>query len=114
MTTQEPAHDVQPEWSDVVMKALPVMYRLGELNGIDDCVFVYATVFFSVKEELRRGAPDHAIRQQARSILRYIDTSDRPENDKEQFAAPFARAVEDALEGRPPCVLGPPDSCFLA
>ena len=94
-----------PEWSDVVMRVLPKMYRAGEVNGHDHCVFVYATTFFSVKEELRRGATNEAVRQQRSEILHYIDQSDRPEHDKEQFAGPFARAVDDALEGRSPCVL---------
>jgi hypothetical protein len=98
----------EPEWCDVVMRDLPKMYRLGEVNGTDDCVFVYATTFFSVKEELRRGATDEAVRQQRSRILEYIDETDRSDHDKEQFAAPFARAVDDALQGRSPCVLQSP------
>jgi len=100
-----PVLSSDPEWCDVVMRVLPRMYRRGEVNGNDDCVFVYATTFFSVKEELRRGATNEAVRQQRSRILEYIDETDRPDHDKEQFAGPFARAVDDALEGRSPCVL---------
>ena len=101
----KPVQSSYPEWCDVVMRILPRMYRRGQVSGNDDCVFVYATTFFSVKEELRRGATNEAVRQQRSEILHYIDQSDRPEHDKEQFAGPFARAVDDALEGRSPCVL---------
>ena len=98
----------EPEWCDVVMRHLPRMYQLGEVNGYDDCVFVYATTFFSVKAELRRGATDEEVRQQRSRILQSIDGTDRSDHDKEQFAAPFARAVDDAIEGRSPCVLQSP------
>jgi hypothetical protein len=98
----------EPEWCDVVMRNLPRMYQLGEVNGHDDCVFVYATTFFSVKAELRRGATDEEVRQQRSRILQSIDGTDRSDRDKEQFAAPFARAVDDAIEGRSPCVLQSP------
>jgi hypothetical protein len=66
---------------------------------------VYASTFFAVGEELKRGATAQAIREQTSEILRYIDESDRSLYDKEQFAALFARAVDDALEGRAPCIL---------
>ncbi len=95
----------EPGWCDVVMRVLPRMYSLGQVNGMDDFVFVYANTYFSVREELRRGATDIAVRQQRRRILRFVDRTSRSEHDKEQFAGPFARAVDDALEGRPPCVL---------
>lgn len=108
MTPDKRTDTFDPAWCDVVMRVLPKMYRLGEVSGTDHCVFVYATTFFSVREELRRGATDDAVRQQRSRILRYIDRTNRPEHDKEQFAGPFARAVEDALEGRPPCVLQSP------
>jgi len=98
----------EPKWCDVVMRNLPRMYELGEVNGHDDCVFVYATTFFSVREELRRGATDEEVRQQRSRILQSIDGTDRSDHDKEQFAAPFARAVDDAIEGRSPCVLQSP------
>jgi hypothetical protein len=101
----EPIESSSPEWCDVVMRVLPRMYRSGEVSGKDHCVFVYATTFFSVKEELRRGATNEAVRQQTSRILEYIDETDRPDHDKEQFAGPFARAVDDALAGRSPCVL---------
>jgi len=101
-------HPSDPEWCDVVMRVLPRMYRLGEVSGNDDYFFVYATTFFSVQEELRRGAADDAVRQQRSRILQDIDETDRSDHDKEQFAAPFARAVDDALEGRSPCVLKSP------
>lgn len=108
MMPYNPAQTTEPEWSDVVMRVLPKMYRLGEMNGSDDSVFVYTTTFFSVKAELRRGATDEAVRQQRSRILQYVDGADRSDRDKEQFAAPFARAVDDALEGRSPCVLQSP------
>jgi hypothetical protein len=98
----------EPDWCDVVMRNLPRMYRLGEVGGMEHCVFVYATTFFSVKEERRRGATDEAIRRQRSRILKYIDETDRSDHDKEQFAGPFARAVDDALEGRPPCLFQSP------
>jgi hypothetical protein len=97
-----------PDWCDVVMRVLPRMYRLGQLSGHDDYLFVYTSTFFSAKEELRRGAPQKDLRGQTSRILRYIDRSHRSEHDKELFAAPFARAVDDAIEGRPPCVLQAP------
>jgi hypothetical protein len=97
--------DIDPEWADVVMRILPEMYRQGEVTGNDDCLFVYATTFFAVEEELRRGAPGESVRQQASRILEYVDETDRPVHEKEHFAAIFARAVDDALEGRSPCVL---------
>jgi hypothetical protein len=101
-------HHPEPDWCDVVMKILPRMYRLGHVSGRDDYLFVYATAFFSVGEELRRGATDEQIRRQRSRILNFIDRAHRPERDKELFAAPFARAVDDALEGRSPCVLQSP------
>jgi hypothetical protein len=84
------------------------MYWQGKVNGSDHFVFVYANTFFSVKEALRRGATGEAVRRHKSRILRYIDGSPRSEHDKEQFAGAFARAVEDALEGRSPFVLQPP------
>ena len=108
MILNKPVQTTEPEWCDVVMRTLPKMYQLGKVNGNDDCVFVYATTFFSVKEELRRGATDEAVREQKTRILERIDETDRSDHDKEQFAAPFSRAVEDALEGRSPCVLQSP------
>jgi len=108
MFPDKPVQTTEPEWCDVVMRTLPKMYRRGEVSGNDNCVFVYATTFFSVKEELRRGATDEAVRQQRSRILEDIDETDRSDQDKEQFAAPFARAVDDALEGRSPCVLQSP------
>ena len=92
-----PSHD--PEWCDVVMRTLPRMYLRGEVSGIDDSLFIYATTFFSVKEEVRRGATHEAVRQQKCRVLRDIDGTDRSDHDKEQFAGPFARAVDDALSG---------------
>jgi hypothetical protein len=100
------SHD--PEWCDVVMRTLPTMYVRGEVNGIDDALFIYATTFFSVKEEVRRGATHEAVRQQKCRVLRDIDGTDRSDHEKEQFAGPFARAVDDALSGRSPCILQSP------
>jgi hypothetical protein len=103
MMPDNPVPDNEPRWVDVVMKTLPRMYRAGDLHGNDE--FVYATTFFAVGVELGRGATAQAIRLQRSRILRSIDETDRPAHDKEQFAAVFARAVDDALEGRPPCIL---------
>ncbi len=97
--------DIDPAWADVVMKILPEMYRSGDVTGDDDSVFVYANTFFAVGAELKRGATAEAIREQTTQVLKYIDETDRPTYDKEHFAALFARAVDDAIEGRPPCVL---------
>jgi hypothetical protein len=105
MTPGNPVHDrdIDPTCVDVAMKLLPEMYRTGVLAGNEE--FVYASTFFAVGEELKRGAAAEAIREQTSRILRYVDESDRSAYDKEQFAALFARAVDDALEGWPPCVL---------
>jgi hypothetical protein len=100
-----PSHD--PEWCDVVMRTLPAMYQRGEVSGIDDSLFIYTTTFFSVIEEVRRGATHEAVRHQKSRVLQDIDGTDRSDYDKEQFAGPFARAVDDALSGRSPCILQP-------
>jgi hypothetical protein len=105
MIPNDPIHFVDPEWGDVVMKILPQMYRTGDVTGNDHCVFVYATTFAAVGVELKRGATVEEVREQTSRILRYIDETDRPAYDKEHFAALFARAVDDAIEGRAPCVL---------
>jgi hypothetical protein len=99
----------EPPWCDAVMRALPEMYRRGEVCGVDHSAFVYAVTFFSVKEEVRRGASERAVRKQRSRVLRFIDRTDRSEYDKEQFAGPFSRAVDDALAGRSPCVLQSPE-----
>jgi hypothetical protein len=109
MSPDRRVRSTEPEWCDVVMRMLPGMYRLGEVIAQDDYLFVYSTTYFSVKEELRRGATDQAIRRQRSQILRFIDKADRSDYDKELFAATFARAVDDALDGRAPCVLQAPD-----
>ena len=103
MIPNNPIHDIEPGWVDVVMKFLPKMYQTGVLTGNEE--FVYASTFFAVGEELKRGATAEAVREQTSQILRAIDGTDRSAYDKEHFAALFARAVDDALEGRPPCVL---------
>jgi hypothetical protein len=108
MTPEKRALGSQPMWCDAAMRALPKMYLQGAVNGADDCIFVYANTFFSVKEALRRGATGEAVRRHRTRILRYIDGAPRPDHDKEQFAGVFARAVDDALEGRSPCVLPSP------
>jgi hypothetical protein len=79
------------------------MYRAGGLAGDDE--FVYGVTYFAAREELRRGATAPAIRRQTSQILRYVDETDRLPHDKEHFAALLARAVDDALEDRTPCVL---------
>jgi hypothetical protein len=107
-----PAEDIrspEPPWCDAVMRHLPEMYRRGEVNGVDHSAFVYAVTFFSVIEEVRRGASQRAVRRQRSRVLRSIDQTDRSDHDKEQFAGPFSRAVDDALEGRSPCVLQSPE-----
>ncbi len=100
-------HDAIPHISsecvDVVMKELPELFC--SLGFAGDAEFVYGVTYFSVQEEQRRGATPEEIREQRRQILRRIDATDRPLHDSECFAAFFARAVEDALEGREPCVL---------
>ncbi len=98
-----------PPWCDAVMRTLPEMYRRGDVSGIDDSGFVYAVTFFSVKEEVRRGASERAVRKQRTRVLRTIDRTDRSDYDKEQFAGPFSRAVDDALADRSPCVLQSPE-----
>jgi hypothetical protein len=105
MIPDKPILNVEPEWADAVMTILPRMYRTGDVTGNDDCVFVYATTFAAVGAEIKRGAPVDAVREQKSRILRDIDGTDRPAYDKEHFAAIFARAVDDALAGREPCVL---------
>jgi hypothetical protein len=104
MIPDDPIQGVHPAWTDVVMKILPRMYQTGDVTG-GDCVFVYATTFAAVDVELKRGATVEAVRNQTSEILRYIDGTDRPDYDKEHFAALFARAVDDAIAGRLPCVL---------
>jgi hypothetical protein len=101
---------VEPPWCDAVMRALPEMYRRGDVNGVDHSGFIYAVTFFSVQEEVRRGASQRAVREQRSRVLRSIDRTDRSDYDKEQFAGPFSRAVDDALAGRSPCVLQSPES----
>jgi hypothetical protein len=91
------------ECVDVVMKELPEMYCSQGL-AVDE-EFVYGVTYFSVQEEQRRGATADEIREQRSQILRRVDETDRPPHDSEVFAAFFARAVDDALEGRAPCVL---------
>jgi hypothetical protein len=100
-----PFQRVDPEWTDVVLKILPGLYREGDVSGDEDSDFVYAATFVAVGVELKRGATPEAVRQQRSQILRDIDATDRPVYDKEHFAAIFARAVDDALAGREPCVL---------
>ena len=95
--------DIDPGCVDVVMKELPEMYCADGLPGNE--WLVYGLVYHAAREELRRGATAVEIRGQTSRILRYIDQSDRDVYDKEQFAALFARAVGDALEGRAPCIL---------
>jgi hypothetical protein len=94
---------ISSECVDVVMKELPEMYC--SLGFAGDEEFVYGVTYFSVQEEQRRGATADEIREQRSQILRRIDETDRPPHDSEVFAASFARAVDDALEGRAPCVL---------
>ncbi len=55
MTASTARFNIDPEWSDVVMRTLPRMYRRGEVNGLDDFLFIYANTFFSVKEQVRRA-----------------------------------------------------------
>jgi hypothetical protein len=85
-----------------VLRELPHLYRAF---GFFRAEFVYGLAYFSVLEELRRGATARAIRRQRSQILRTIDATDRPSHDKEAFASFLARAVDDALAGRAPCIL---------
>jgi hypothetical protein len=105
MICNKPVRDIDPEWTDVVMKILPKMYAAGDVTGGDDFVFVYVNAYLAVGEELKRGATAELIHEQTSRILQYIDETDRPPYEKEHFAALFARAVDDAIKGRPPCVL---------
>jgi hypothetical protein len=103
MNNSVPTSNISSDCVDVVMKELPDMFC--SLGFAGDEEFVYGVTYFSVQEEQRRGATPDEIREQRRQILRRIDATDRPPHDSEFFAAFFARAVEDALEGREPCLL---------
>jgi len=105
MIPDDPIRHLDPEWTDVVMRILPRLYEAGNVTADDDCVLVYGATFAAVGVELDRGATSEAVREQTSQILQYIDATDRPDYDKEHFAAVFARAVDDALAGRAPCVL---------
>ena len=99
------AHHLDPQWGDLVMRELPAMYQAGRVTMHEDMRFVYAATFFAVGEQLKKGVTSAAIRQQTSRVLRSVDKSARPAREKEHFAALFARAVADAIAGRPPCVL---------
>jgi hypothetical protein len=103
MITDNPGKHISPECVDVVMRELPEMFCTLGYAGDEE--FVYGVTFFAVHEERRRGATPDEIRQQTSQILLRIDQTDRPAHDAELFAALFARAVDDALEGRDPCAL---------
>jgi hypothetical protein len=103
MNTYDPTPHIDPECIDVVMKELPELFCSWGFAGDEE--FVYGVTYFSVQEEQRRGATADEIREQRSQILRRIDEINGPPHDSEFFAAFFARAVEDALEGREPCVL---------
>ena len=103
MNTYSSTPHISAECVDVVMKELPEMFC--SLGFAGDEEFVYGVTYFSVQEEQRRGATADEIREQTSQILRRIDATDQPPRDSEVFAAFFARAVDDALEGRAPCVL---------
>jgi len=103
MNTYTPTPHISAECVDVVMKELPEMFC--SLGIAVDEEFIYGTTYFSVQEEQRRGATADEIREQTSQILRRVDATDRPPHEGEVFAAFFARAVDDALEGRAPCVL---------
>jgi hypothetical protein len=103
MNTHDSTSHISSECVDVVMKELPEMFC--SLGFAGDEEFVYGVTYFSVQEEQRRGATADEIRAQRSQILRRIDATNRPLHDSEYFASFFARAVEDALEGREPCLL---------
>jgi hypothetical protein len=105
MITNDLVPDLDPEWSDMIMKVLPELYQAGDVTGDEDFAFVYGTAFFATGQELQRGATPNEIREQTSRILQFIDETERPTHDKELFAALLARAVDDAIEGRPPCLL---------
>jgi hypothetical protein len=102
MSQKKSSNAIRPECVDVVMQELPNMYRAGGFAN-KDCV--YGLTYYAVLEELKRGASPVSIRHQTTQILQTVDATDRPPHDKELFAALLARAVDDALEGRAPCVL---------
>jgi hypothetical protein len=95
--------EIDPGCVDVVMIELPKMYHAGGVRT--DQIAVYGLAYYATLEELRRGATAAEIRVQTSKILRYIDQSARDVYDKEQFAAFFARAVDDAIDGHTPCLL---------
>ena len=101
MKTTTTFQSSDPEWCDVVMRTLPVMFRRGQVNGLDDSVFVYASTFYSVQEEVRRGASHEAIRHQRNRILQSIDAAPSSDYEKEQFAGPFARGRRRAVRTIP-------------
>jgi hypothetical protein len=103
MNGHNPIQHISPECVDVVMKELPEMYCSTCAAGNEE--FIYGVTYFAVREELRRGATAGEIRTQRSQILRHIDRTGQAYHDDELFAALFARAVDDALEGRSPCVL---------
>jgi hypothetical protein len=103
MNTHETTPHISSECVDVVMKELPELFHSLGFPGNE--VFVYGVTYYSVQEEQRRGATADQIREQRSQILRRIDATNRPPHDSEYFASFFARAVDDALEGREPCVL---------
>jgi hypothetical protein len=103
MNTHDPTPHMSAECVDVVMKELPELFCAWGFPGDEE--FVYGVTYFSVREEQRRGATAEEIRAQRSQILRRIDETNGPAHDSEVFASLFARAVDDALEGREPCVL---------
>ena len=103
MDNHKPTPHISSECVDVVMKELPELFC--SLGFAGDEEFVYGVTYYSVQEEQRRGATAEEIRAQRSQILRRIDATNRPLHDSEYFASFFARAVDDALEGREPCLL---------
>jgi hypothetical protein len=105
MSSNNEFYNINPDWADIFMKVLPELYQAGNVTGGDDFVFVYTTTFFAAGEKLQRGTTAQEIRAQTSRILQFIDETEQPVHDKELFAALVARAVTDAIEGRPPCLL---------
>jgi len=103
MQFRNTAPRISSECVDVVMKELPEMFC--SLGFAGDEEFIYGVTYYAVQEEKRRGATADEIREQTSQILRRIDATDQPVYDSELFAACFARAVDDALEDRTPCLL---------
>jgi hypothetical protein len=105
MSANDAFRSISSDWADTFMKLLPELYQSGNVTGSEDFVFVYTTTFFAAGEKLHRGTTAREVRAETSRLLQSIDETEQPVHDKELFAALVARAVDDAIEGRPPCLL---------